>query len=82
MKTVRNIKPKKTQLPKKKLATNRILFFLKLKKMTSLELAKLAGTTPSHISKIIHDKKRCISLPVAMRIASALGEKVESVFLL
>ena len=50
--------------------------------MTQQELADLAldGNT-GHLSRIINGQRRCISLPIAMKICIALNLPVEQVFI-
>ncbi len=61
--------------------SNRILDLLELKKMKRIELAEAVGIDSSHLSKIINNKRNMISLPIAVKIANALGESVETVFI-
>ena len=67
--------------PKETLNGNNIEQLLQIKDMTRNELAILVGTDNSHISRIINDKVKCISLPIAIKIAQALQEPVENVFI-
>jgi transcriptional regulator with XRE-family HTH domain len=71
----------KTPRPKTKMFGNRIKLILKEKSMSPQELADLTETTPSHISRIINGQRRCISLPIAIKIAIALNTPVEEVFI-
>jgi DNA-binding XRE family transcriptional regulator len=50
--------------------------------MTQQELADISldGNT-SHLSRIINGSRRCVSLPIAFKIAEALNMKVEQVFI-
>ena len=73
---------KKTQKKRPRIHSNRIRMILKELEMTQVELADLAlSGDVTHLSKIISGKKRCISLPVAIRISRALKLPVESVFI-
>ena len=68
--------------PKEKLHSNRIKFILEEIGMSQQELADLTFDGNSgYISRIIHGKRRCISLPVAFKIAEALGKTIEEVFI-
>lgn len=67
--------------PKTKMYGNRIKLILKEKGMSPQELADLTETTPSHISRIINGQRRCISLPMAIKIALVLETPVEQVFI-
>ncbi|WP_371378330.1 helix-turn-helix domain-containing protein [Sporomusa aerivorans] len=49
---------------------------MKLKDMSGYELAKRSDVSQSHISDIIHGKKQP-TLPVAKRIADALGVTID-----
>lgn len=79
---------KKTALPVKKkkdksmVAGNNIKKILEEIDMPQVELADLAldGNT-AHLSRIINGKRKCISLPIAMKIAKVLGKPVEEVFI-
>jgi len=71
----------KERKPKETLNGNNIEQLLQLKEMTRSELAILVGTDSSHISRIIHNKVKCLSLPIAIKIAQALQEPVENVFI-
>ena len=61
---------------------NRILEILKEKDMTQQELADLScnGNAP-FIHLIANGSRKNISLPVAIRISTALGKSVEEVFI-
>lgn len=62
---------------------NRIREILEQKQMSHIELADLAlGGNKGHLSRIINGQRRCISLPIAMKIAEALKMPVEEVFIL
>lgn len=69
--------------PKENIHGNRIREILDERKMSHIELADLAlSGNASHLSRIINGQRRCISLPIAMRIAKALGMQVEDIFIL
>jgi DNA-binding XRE family transcriptional regulator len=65
---------------KETIHSNRIKVILEEIGMSQQELADVSDLTSSHISKIILGKRRCISLPIAFKIANALGKTVEEVF--
>jgi DNA-binding XRE family transcriptional regulator len=67
---------------KEKIHSNKIRQILLDKQMTQQELADLAldGNT-AHLSRIINGQRRCISLPIAMKISLVLGMPVEQVFI-
>ena len=67
--------------PKDKMHSNRIMLLLKEKDMTQQELSDITGIFTTHLTKIIQGKRRCISLPTAIKIAKALNEKIEDVFI-
>lgn len=67
--------------PKSKMYGNRIKIILKEKGMSPIELADIIETTPSHVSRIMNGQRRCISLPIAIKIALALSTPVEEVFI-
>ena len=69
-----------TKSPKSTIAGNNISVILKEKGMIQQELADKTGLTRSHISRIINNKRLCISLPIAFKIAEALNRSVEEVF--
>jgi len=66
---------------REKIYGNRIKAILHNKQMTPQELSDLAGIDPSHLSRIINGKKRCISLPVAFKVSRALRTPIEEVFI-
>lgn len=74
--------PKKEKKPKEKLHSNRIRLILEEIGMTQQELADicLEGRT-SHLSKIINGQRRCISLPIAIKISNALKRPIEEIFI-
>jgi DNA-binding XRE family transcriptional regulator len=74
------MKPKKN---KEKIHGNRIREILQEIGMTQRELADLSlDGMYTHLNKIINGKRRCISLPIAMKIAMALNKPVEEIFIL
>lgn len=74
-----NPKPKK---PKEKLHSNRIRIILNEIGMSQQELADITlDGNAAHLSRIINGQRRCISLPIAIKISSALGKPVEDVFI-
>ena len=79
MKEEKIIKAKK---PKEKLHSNNIRMILERIGMCQQELADIAldGNT-SHLSRIINGQRRCISLPIAIKISKALKMSVEEVFI-
>ncbi len=64
-----------------KIHGNRIRILLKEKGITQQEFADMTGLGASHLSKIILGKRRCISLPIAFKIAACLNMQVEDVFI-
>ena len=72
---------KKERKPKEKMYGNRIKEFLTKKQMNTQELSDITDISMSHISRIINGQRRCISLPIAIKISRALQEPVEEVFL-
>lgn len=72
----------KEKKPKEKIHGNRIREILEQKQMCQQELADIClnGNT-SFLSKIILGKRRCISLPIAIKISRALKMSVEEVFI-
>lgn len=67
--------------PKESLGENRIKEILLAKGMTRNELSEKTGIDTSHLSKIISNKRKQISLPIAHKIAVGLGETIENVFI-
>lgn len=67
--------------PKEKMYGNRINEMLKERQMTIQELSDLSGVRPSHLSRIISGQRRCISLPIAIKVAQALNHSVEQIFI-
>lgn len=79
---IHEIKTKKkfVKKPKSKMYSNRIRAILDEINMTQQELADNINTNPAHLSRIINGQRKCISLPIAMKIAKGLGRSVEDVF--
>jgi DNA-binding XRE family transcriptional regulator len=78
------MKPKvnKEKKPKEKLHSNRIKQILDEIGMSQQELADIAlSNNAAHLSRIINGQRRCISLPIAIKIANVLGKPVEEVFI-
>ena len=51
--------------------------------MSQQELADIAlDGNSAHLSRIINGQRRCISLPIALKISKALNTPVEEVFML
>jgi DNA-binding XRE family transcriptional regulator len=66
---------------KEKLHSNRIKIILEEIGMSQQELADIAlDGDASYMSRIINGQRRCISLPIAIKIAQALGKPVEEIF--
>lgn len=67
---------------KEKIHSNRIRMILEEIGMTQQELADICldGRT-SHLSRIINGQRRCISLPIAMKISNALKRPIEDIFI-
>lgn len=72
---------KTTKKPKSQLAGNNINFILNELGMIQQELADLTGLSPGHLSRIINGKRKCLSLPIAFKIAQVLDRPVEYVFI-
>ena len=60
---------------------NKIKEILMSKEMSPQELADITSLSSSHLSRIINGQRRCISLPIAIKIAIALKTPVEQVFI-
>ena len=73
--------PQKHRKRKTELTSNNINALLKIKGISRDQLAIMIDVDTSRISRIILNKVPCISLPIAIKIAQALGEPVESVFI-
>lgn len=74
-------KAKKEKKPKEKLHSNRIRIILEEIGMSQQELADLIGSNAAHLSRIINGQRRCISLPIAIKISKILKRPVEEVFI-
>ena len=72
---------KKERKQKEKMYGNRIKEFLTKKQMYLQELSDITDISLSHLSRIVNGQRRCISLPIAIKISQALKEPVEAVFL-
>ena len=73
------LKPKKA---KEKLHSNRIRQILTELGMSQIELADLAlDGNAGYMSRIINGNRRCISLPIAIKISRVLKRPVEEVFI-
>jgi DNA-binding XRE family transcriptional regulator len=79
------MKSKKTQKvkkPKEKLHSNRIKIILEEIGMSQQELADLSlSGNAAHLSRIMNGQRRCISLPIAIKICKILNKPVEEVFI-
>jgi transcriptional regulator with XRE-family HTH domain len=71
----------KEKKSKDKIYGNKIREVLIEKNMSHIELSDLSGVIPSHLSKIINGQRRCVSLPIAIKIARALEKPVEELFI-
>jgi DNA-binding XRE family transcriptional regulator len=73
---------KKERKPKEKLHSNRIRIILEEIGMTQQELADIClDGRSSHLSRIINGQRRCISLPIAIKISHALKRPIEEIFI-
>jgi DNA-binding XRE family transcriptional regulator len=73
---------KGSKKPKEKLHSNKIRAILTEIEMSQQELADIAlDGNAAHLSRIINGQRRCISLPIAIKISTALGRPVEEVFI-
>lgn len=73
-------KIKKTRKAKERLLDNKIKEYMELKGIIAEELAEITGLDPSFISRIVGNKRKCISLPIALLISRALETPVEKLF--
>jgi DNA-binding XRE family transcriptional regulator len=74
---------KESKKSKEKLHSNKIRQILTEIDMSQAELADIAlDGNAAHLSRIINGQRRCISLPIAIKIAKALKKPVEEVFVL
>lgn len=67
--------------PKDKLHSNKLLQILNEKEMTQQELSDITGILKTHLTKIVKGQRRCISLPIAIKIARALDKPIEEIFI-
>jgi DNA-binding XRE family transcriptional regulator len=75
-------KEKKVKKPKEKLHSNKIRIILDEIGMSQQELADLTlDGNAAHLSRIINGQRRCISLPIAIKISKVLKRPVEEVFI-
>ena len=68
--------------PKETIKGNRINECLFEKDMSRAELIEITGLDSGHVSKIINNAVPSLSLPIAHKIAKALGFPIEVVFIL
>ena len=80
MSTTKKKTAKKVRRPKCKIQSNNIKAMREIKGLTQNELALLCNTNSAHISRIESGKRCHVSLPIALKIAKVLGERVEEVF--
>lgn len=72
----------KDKKPKEKIHGNRIREILDTTGMSQQELADISlNGNAAHLSRIMNGQRRCISLPIAFKIAEALKMQVEDVFI-
>ena len=72
----------KSIFAKEKLHSNKIRLILAQIGMSQQELADITlDGNAAHLSRIINGQRRCISLPIAIKIANALQRPVEEVFI-
>jgi DNA-binding XRE family transcriptional regulator len=75
-------KTERSKKSKEKLHSNTIRQILQETDMSQQELADLAlDGNAAHLSRIINGQRRCISLPIAIKISRALNRPVEEVFI-
>ena len=73
---------KNIKKPKEQIHSNKIRVILQEIGMSQQELADLSlDGNASHLSRIINGGRRCISLPIAIKISNALNRPVEEVFI-
>ena len=71
----------KVKKPKEQIHSNKIRLILNDIGMSQQELADIAlDGNAAHLSRIINGGRRCISLPIAIKISNALDKPVEEVF--
>lgn len=72
----------KIKKAKEKLHSNRIRIILDEIGMSQQELADIAlDGNAGYMSRVINGNRRCISLPIAIKISQALNRPVEEVFI-
>lgn len=71
---------KKEKKPRARITDNKIQFHLDKQKMTQQELADRTEIPMSHLSIIIHNKRRQVSLPTALKIGAVLNVPLEELF--
>lgn len=73
---------KSVKKPKEQIHSNKIRLILNEIGMSQQELADLSlDGNAAHLSRIINGGRRCISLPIAIKISNALERPVEEVFI-
>lgn len=77
-----NQTPSRKRKDKEKLHSNRIRIILEEIKMSQQELADIAlDGNAGYLCRIMKGQRRCLSLPIAIKIARALNKSVEEVFI-
>lgn len=72
----------KVKKEKEKIHSNMIRVLLEEQQMSQQELADISlNGDASFLSKIINGQRRCISLPIAFKIAKGLNRTIEQVFI-
>lgn len=74
------MKKPRQRKPKDQIVSNNLRQILDDREMTQQELSDLTGILPQHLSLIIKNKRKCISLPTALKISRALELSVEDIF--
>lgn len=75
-------KKRKAHRPNAKIYGNNIVQLCKEKGMSQTEIADIIDVGDDHISRIVNNKVKCLSLAIAGKIAGALREPIEKVFIL
>ncbi|HRH53297.1 MAG TPA: helix-turn-helix transcriptional regulator [Chitinophagales bacterium] len=75
------IKTIRSKKGKEEIYSNRIAELIEAKGMSAKEVADMSGMFDSHLSAIMSGKRKCISLPIAFKIANALKTPIEKVFI-
>lgn len=75
-------KKAKVRRPRIKIEYNTVAQVMEEKGIIVQEMADLLKTNPGLVSRIINQKRPCISLPLALRIGQILGMPVEQLFFL